>query len=76
MFVKPTINPETGELFRIRQPERLFIVMPPEGAEVPVNHFYLTHVRDGALEVVAPPSVVATHFGSQISAVAHKEAVV
>ena len=40
MFVKATVNPETGLSFVIRQPERGFRVLPAEGCEVPNNRFY------------------------------------
>lgn len=51
MFVKATINPETGQPFVIRQPERMYRLLPNEGAEVPNNRFYRQHIKDGSLIV-------------------------
>lgn len=52
-FVKPTLNPETGEPYKIRRPERNFTHLPDDGDEVPDNRFWRQHIKDGSVEVVA-----------------------
>jgi hypothetical protein len=54
MFVIANINPDTGQPFVIRQPERLYRVLPDEGAEVQSTRFYRQHIKDNALRVVEP----------------------
>jgi len=54
MFVKPTIDPATGQPFKLRQPERGFVHLPDEGGNVPDNRFWRNHLNDGAIEIVKP----------------------
>lgn len=56
MFIKPAINPETGEPFRILIPPHNQ-VMPPEGREVADHDMHwLWMLRHGDVEVVEPPA--------------------
>jgi len=57
MFVKPTINPETGEPYHIRQPERNHMPLPAAGGDVPANRYWLMHLYEGSIEIAQPPAV-------------------
>lgn len=55
MFIKPAINPETGEPFRILIPPH-HQVMPPEGREVGDNDMHwLWMLRHGDVVEAEPP---------------------
>ncbi|WP_026601686.1 DUF2635 domain-containing protein [Methylomonas sp. 11b] len=59
MFVKPTLNPETGETFKIRRPERNFTHLPDDGDEVPDNRYWRGHLKDGSIELAEPAKPAA-----------------
>lgn len=64
-FVKPTINPETGEPYKIRRPERNFTHLPDEGDEVPGNRFWRQHIKDGSVEIVIPAATAKPKKGAE-----------
>ncbi len=55
MYLKPAINPDTGQPYVIRQPERRYRRMPDEGDEIrSLSHYYRRHINDGSLIVGSP----------------------
>jgi len=54
MFVIPTINPESGQAYVVRQPERHYHIMPTDGAEVPNDRYYRQRIKDGTLMPAEP----------------------
>ena len=66
MFVIPEINPETGQVFLIRQPERRYVVLPAEGADVPNNRFYRAHLKDGSLRLGEVLNAAVEHVMMQV----------
>ena len=54
MRVKPTINPDTGQPFVIRKPERNYTLLDADGEDVPDNRYWRQHLKDGSVELVKP----------------------
>lgn len=53
MFVKPGINPETGEPFRVRIPHT-FALLPEAGGEVADDFFWRWMLRHGDVVEAVP----------------------
>ena len=57
LFVKPAVLPDGGAAL-VRQPERGYAPLPPEGAPVPPSTYWLRRLRDGDVVEADPTATL------------------